>query len=320
MYKSFNLMAFYTETSLHAGGETSLSYVDKPIQREKTTGFPFIQGSGVKGAIRDWFKHHDSKTIKDNVECVFGPETDGNDYAGAVSFNDARLLFFPVKSVKGVFAYITCPLVINRLFRDLVACGFSHNLCKKNLMLDELPKLLQMSCIIPDNSDLNIGDEIILEEYPLKLLKDGNRNINITCKFADFIANFLPAGVEYDFFRNKIKKDTVILNNDDFKDFVFYSTEIQTRIRIGKDKSTDIEKGGNLFSEENLPSDSILYTMVNVDKPKCKNPNDNVKDANKVLEYIKNINDNRFQVGGNETIGKGVVKTKFISDEKGGTE
>ena len=38
--------------------------------------------------------------------------------AGAVAFSDARILAFPVRSLSGVFAWVTCPAVLDRLSRD----------------------------------------------------------------------------------------------------------------------------------------------------------------------------------------------------------
>ena len=44
---------------------------------------------------------------------------EGNSHAGAITLTDARILAFPVRSLKGVFAWVTCPAVLERLARDL---------------------------------------------------------------------------------------------------------------------------------------------------------------------------------------------------------
>lgn len=125
MFKKANLMFLYTETSLHAGSGTSLGVVDLPIQREKYTDFPVIQASGVKGAIREWFEFQD-KDNKDKrkLELTFGPETIGSEesgYAAAITFTDARILLFPVRTLKGIFAYCTSPphLSVSAVTRSL---------------------------------------------------------------------------------------------------------------------------------------------------------------------------------------------------------
>lgn len=99
-------------TPLHAGSGSDLGVVDMPIQRESHTSFPKIEASSLKGSIRSEFT---SKNSEEEAEKIFGRGDD----AGKLGFSDARILFFPVKSVKGVFAYITCPMVLDRLKEDL---------------------------------------------------------------------------------------------------------------------------------------------------------------------------------------------------------
>jgi CRISPR-associated protein Cmr4 len=53
MFDRAAMLFLYTETPLHAGSGTSLGIVDLPIQRERTTGYPMIQASGLKGCLRD---------------------------------------------------------------------------------------------------------------------------------------------------------------------------------------------------------------------------------------------------------------------------
>ena len=48
--------------------------------------------------------------------------------AGKLTFTDARLLCLPVRSYKGTFAFVTCPLIVHRLARDLKALGLTHTL------------------------------------------------------------------------------------------------------------------------------------------------------------------------------------------------
>jgi CRISPR-associated protein Cmr4 len=127
----------YTETSLHAGVGSTVSVVDLPIQRERTTQFPIVQGSGIKGALRSQVA--DAENKQSEVEAVFGADTKkdnkfagaisvfgadtkkDNKFAGAISVGDARIVLFPVRSLAGVFAYITCPAVLARIGRDVSA-------------------------------------------------------------------------------------------------------------------------------------------------------------------------------------------------------
>src|SRR5438874_8114755 len=124
------LLGLHALTSLHPGTGTALGLVDLPVQRERHTQWPTIPGSAIKGVARDACREHfaltdktDRKTAdKQNtlLRAAFGPDTDSAaEFAGAVSFTDARLLAFPVRSLAGVFAHVTCPAVLRRLTRDL---------------------------------------------------------------------------------------------------------------------------------------------------------------------------------------------------------
>ena len=51
MYKMANPFFLVVETPLHVGSGTELGIIDLPIQRERHTGFPKIEASGLKGCI-----------------------------------------------------------------------------------------------------------------------------------------------------------------------------------------------------------------------------------------------------------------------------
>src|SRR5438132_14052376 len=52
MITETTMLYLYVETPLHAGVGSGLSSIDLPIQRERTTQYPMIQGSGIKGKLR----------------------------------------------------------------------------------------------------------------------------------------------------------------------------------------------------------------------------------------------------------------------------
>ena len=92
MYQSFKSLFFICETPLHAGSGSDLGIVDLPIQREKHTGFPKVESSSLKGAIREAVEGvfikkattEDEKKVAKNrkneiVTALFGPEDMGNE-------------------------------------------------------------------------------------------------------------------------------------------------------------------------------------------------------------------------------------------------
>src|SRR6266478_2267704 len=122
----------YVETPLHAGVGSGLSSIDLPIQRERATQYPMIQGSGIKGKLRASLEgNRDDLTseAREMVDIVFGPPSTsgtGSDHAGAIVAGDARILLFPVRSLNGVFAYTTSYDVLNRFKRDVERGNAQH--------------------------------------------------------------------------------------------------------------------------------------------------------------------------------------------------
>ncbi len=118
------MLYLYVETPLHAGVGSGLSSIDLPIQRERPTQYPMIQGSGIKGKLRATAEEMAERKIapftQDHlVDIIFGPK-DGSEHAGALIAGDARILLFPVRSLSGVFAYTTSYDVLNRFARDII--------------------------------------------------------------------------------------------------------------------------------------------------------------------------------------------------------
>ena len=103
MYKLARAFFMFSETPLHAGSGDDLGLVDLPIQRERHTGFPKVEASSLKGAIREAFENQSTiefdghslsgEEKKLAISLSFGPE-DEDLHAGALGFTDARLYFF----------------------------------------------------------------------------------------------------------------------------------------------------------------------------------------------------------------------------------
>lgn len=81
-------------TNLHAGsGDSGYGIVDKLVQRDAATGLPTIYASGLKGALREYFKNQ-GKTW---LDAVFGKEdSGGGSKPGSHRFLSADLAAIPV--------------------------------------------------------------------------------------------------------------------------------------------------------------------------------------------------------------------------------
>jgi len=308
------------ETSLHCGSGNDIGIVDLPIQRERHTNFPKIEASSIKGGIREAFEESDEEkeidignnkvkiADKDTISLVFGPDA-GSDHAGALGFSDARLLLFPVKSMKGVFAWVTCPQILERFRNDLKLCG------------SELPLELPKGNTAPNECALFIkNNKIVFEEYTFEIKMDADRGGNCT-KLANWLSQKLfPTGGTHKFWIDKVKKDIVVLSDDDFRDFVTLSTEVITRIKINNETGT--VQPGALFTEEYLPAETILYSLALTTPIFKEDDNDkgifkqtDKKEEELVMEFFENGLPEIIQLGGNATIGKGIVRTRVLEVE-----
>jgi CRISPR-associated protein Cmr4 len=332
MFKKSTLFFIIAETPLHPGsGGDSIGIVDLPVQRERYTNFPKIEASGLKGCIREAFKdlnleitingqkikpkeeiiykEGDKEKKTDYLSLVFGPEDAEEAYAGAIAFTEARILLFPVKSLKGVFTWITCPMVLERFKEDLKLTGGNFNY--------QIPEKIQEgNCLISNETTIFIDDQIVLEEYTFKAEKK-----NEVKEIAKFFAHKIFPQQEndaYKFWSEKLEKDLVILSDDDFEQFVTSSTEVITRTRI--DDVTGTVKSGALWTEEYLPQDTILYSIamaspVRVEKDDAKGifkEDTPDKEAKKVLQFFELGIPDVIQVGGSQTIGKGVARIQIL--------
>ncbi len=314
MWRIATPMFIIAETPLHPGSGGELGIVDLPIQRERHTNFPKIEGSGIKGCIREAFENSikeieiNSRKVKVNdknlISLVFGPE-DGGAHAGSIAFTDARILLFPVKSLKGIFAWITCPQVIERFKEDLRIAGYD---------LKDFPSEIQPNTI-PQNSTITISSKVILEEFTYEVKDDGN-----TGKLAKWLAEKIfpkkDSNDVYKYWREKLEKDLVVLSDDDFREFVTNSTEVIARTVIDSTTGT----AGNLWHEEYLPQDTILYSIamaspIRVEKDDKKGifkSENSEEEAKKVIEFFTKGIPEIIQIGGNQTIGKGIVRIQIF--------
>jgi len=321
MFKKSKLFFIIAETPLHpgSGGEIT-GLVDLPIQRERHTNFPKIEASGLKGCIREAFENSNKQITlnsqlvninnKKIISLVFGPEDTEEAHAGALAFTDARILLFPVKSLKGVFAWVTCPMVLERFKEDL---GLAK-IIDDSLNVD----FSTLINTLPQQTNISIESKVVLEEYTFEVKEDEN-----TLKIAKYLADKIFPNDTYKFWREKLEKDLVILSDDNFEQFVTSSTEVITRTRIDDVTGTVDTKRGGLWTEEYLPQDTILYSIamaspIRVEKDEAKgvfNVGNPDKEAEMVLQFFELGIPEVIQIGGNQTIGKGIARIQILKQE-----
>ena len=120
MKKNERIYWLHAVSPLHVGAGRGVGYIDLPIMREKVTGWPFVPGSTVKGVLADNFGASDQKEReRDPLKAkAFGTAGDESS-SGSLVFTDARLICIPIRSFAGAFAWVSSPLSLARLARDL---------------------------------------------------------------------------------------------------------------------------------------------------------------------------------------------------------
>ncbi|MEK7434646.1 MAG: type III-B CRISPR module RAMP protein Cmr4 [Cyanobacteriota bacterium] len=355
MTKIIEPLFIICETPLHVGVGSDLGIIDLPIQRERVTNYPKIESSGLKGAIRSAFESDIEKIDKaelmeylTKIQLSFG--YDGDDkrlvkvldnnkgqYSGAIGFSDARILLFPVKSLKGSFAWITCPNIMNKFFKELNICEIKENKIIENNTCSYIEenknnKIILKSSITISPPEKDKENEIILEDFLIKVKPNKD-----TKELAEYLSEVIfpkpekDKPDEYKYWKKLIKTNLVILDDEDFKNFVTLSTEVITRIKINNETGTVKDTG--LFTEEYLPSESILYTLsmfnnlfsdagdfkdTNYKKDEKKhNENNPYWERGTKAQEIKNFFYEKplkvIQIGGNATLGKGIVRLNKYS-------
>jgi CRISPR-associated protein Cmr4 len=300
-----SICKFYAVSPIHAGSGTSTSAVDLPIQRERHTNWPHIQATGVKGAFRAHFRDFvNQNKDKQLINLVFGSDKQDDwdpkidNLPGAMSVSDARLLAFPMRSNIAPFVWVTCPSVIKRLKTDLHYISLG-----KKMTMDE-QDIQKDNAVWIGKGELE--KPVVLEDAVVNVTKE----------------------IEDDFFKNTFPelKNLLLISDDMFDYAVSYCTEIQTNIKI--DSSTGTAKDGALRYQEFLPADSVLYSIVHYSGRNASEIKDDKQtelkklveemQAETIKTFVENTIKDFIQIGGDETLGKGICKLEWIN--KGGAK
>lgn len=266
------MLGMLAETNIHSGAGRSEGFVDLPVAREAVTSYPVIAGSSLKGALRDAVRERGKEMGLD--ESIFGDV----DKAGDILVSDARLLLLPVRSLTGPYRWVTCPHILERLDRDLKLCGISDGI---EVVSVERGKA---HC----TGDLK---HLFLEE----------REFEISNGIDDKLICALKMMVPHPQTASRLERQLVIISDDDFQWFASYGLPVTARNKLDENKKSE-----NLWYEESLAPDTLMYAMVFERNGGALN---NVKSMFESRPYL--------QLGGNETVGMGWFAVKILEQGEG---
>lgn len=294
-FGEIGVLGLYVETPLHCGAEGGTGYVDLPIQRERHTHYPVIPGSTIKGILRDELR---DELQEEGIRQVFGAEGTKDEKAtvpGSFSFGDAILVAFPVRSSGAPFHWVTCPFVLERVFRALGAAV-------------DVPRPAQHHAAARE------AGAVLLEEIRLTKTPAPDFFSKSPGSGLQLLLGLLPdAGRGFAYTRSIFGDRLLIVPDDDFKELVETGTEVITRIKLNALGTTatleaerhpdlsDFDRQGNMFVEEVVPPEALFLAPL--------------RGSNGPLRLILTQalrSRPVIRLGGDETIGRGVTHLTLV--------
>ncbi len=298
-YEFLGVLFIWCEQDFYPGGERRLGAVDLEVQREAVTGTPICRSSSLKGALRAFFKLQRASAGVDENE-IFGDQN----RAGAIEFQKAGILLYPVQSYIGLFAYITSPYQLREYWINNLRNGRVQNVDVLESKLQSLEgKLDGKKAIITKDSIFRNTDivlykgEFIFKSDTCEPSEDLDGILN------ELLGQAIPKVNEnvftgYSYIKSKIEKSTILVSNQTFRNIVNRTLPRITRIRIQSETKT-VEKGG-LFIQEFIPKHTLLaaglYKAIRYN---------NGTQINNFKSAIQNA---LVNVGGSETVGYGMIR------------
>ena len=271
---------------LHAGTGQSLGAVDLAIARERSTGMPYLPGSSIKGALRD--KARQELGEKEVVK-VFGPDTaNASEHAGSVVFGDANLLLLPVRSIAGTFAWVTSPYLLSRYLRDLREAG-------KPADVD--PKVFAMT----DPAKVRVCKDSILvlkSQSPRVYFEDLDFAPEETADLSKVAASLEALKLA------NLAGRLCVVHDDVMSYLAQHAMDVVTRVSL--DAETKTAKKGQLWTEESLPTESVLLSVLAATPSKKAGIS-----ATEAIDQLKKLFETSVQFGGKSTVGRGRCAVKL---------
>jgi CRISPR-associated protein Cmr4 len=264
--------------------------VDQPVIRERHTGFPVIPGSSIKGVLADAFNVTDDNgrpVMDDERNATKRTDAGGKLFglgasksekdqgqAGAISFGEAQLLAFPVRSAKGCFAWLTSPLALKR-WQRISGVSFDIPELKKNNKA----------------------------YFSASQLGEMGSNSNASALFEDYVfhhaGEFEAAGrlaepIKVDGLWSDLAPAHLVLVSDDILSH-FARTACEVAQHVVIDDETGTAKEGLLFNQENVPAETLFFATLH--------------GKDEILDQLPVPNP--LQLGGDATTGLGFCSTSI---------
>ena len=160
-------------TNLHVGnGDVNYNIIDNEVERDPVTGYPVINASGVKGALREYF----TRNHLHGTDAYFGTDgrnsPDKSTSPGRLKILSAEMLAVPARTSEGnqPFYLISTPCAVNRycdLKRELLSGADTGTVqeVREAMSVEGVAPAKQTAVSLPDGQETVL---YLLEESDFK--------------------------------------------------------------------------------------------------------------------------------------------------------
>lgn len=197
--------------------------------------------------------------------------------------------------------------MLERLFRDLSLLEHAYLPLDKGIQ--ELLSLADDQVLVSTQSRVTASNRVILEDLDYAAVPSARVD-----ELASWLANHaLPEGLH----RDRLASQLVVISDAEFQQLTQLRTEVVTRVRISAETHT--VAGGALWTEEQLPAESLLYSVVRITKELRRTKDQDAPEAEEVLvkRFTTLAKDQPFfHMGGDRTLGRGLVQVRVQESPK----
>jgi len=219
--------------------------------------------------------------------------------------SDALPLLFPVRSLAGLFAWVSSLDAWARFQRDLAAYGV------KAANLPALPAFApETAGVVPGTPLLTAKQSLVLEElsFPAQPAHE------VGALGAWLADQAFPEEPVFDYWRHRVAQALVLLAEPAYRYFLEHGTQVVPRIRIDPVRGTAAE--GSLWTEEYLPPETLLYALAGIQFPAAPAGGAGVGAAPftkpaEALAWVQGLAPPCLQLGSGQTLGHGFVRLRW---------
>jgi CRISPR-associated protein Cmr4 len=268
----------HAHSPVHVGIGEGLGAINLPITREAATEYPYLPGSSVKGILREAAEQLGTLGAR-SIHSAFGPPKEhAGDARGGLVISDASLLCLPVRSLVGVFAWMTCPFILRRLARDARETGLSDSemvqaigrldASLRSAARDEEAKARGEARapgvrVTPESLLVARGGQdrgrrvLFVEDLSLSEEEHWRTDSDLQTLGRWLAAQIWPK--DDDAGRDFLER-LLLVPDDIFSYFHRHATEVRSRVHIDASRGTAADSGP--WTEEYLPAETLLFGVV----------------------------------------------------------